>query len=162
MARDGNTTPAGPSAGIISAADRVSALIVTAAQLPFDVKTLCGWARATGVSLGALRGYCAAVELSPKRTLDFARLLRTFLRSAPGQWQPAASLTFSDPRHLQALLRRAALSRSTATTLTLKDFLSRQSLIPSSNHTLLLIIERLRPWLGLETRVATVGATPVA
>jgi hypothetical protein len=124
-----------------SAADRVALLIVPLLALPDDTKTVGCWAHAVFVSGGSLRGYCRAAQLSPKRALDFARLLRAILR-AEEKWEPWQWLNVSDPRHLKALFKRAGLSETRPCSLA--DFLRLQTLVCQGSAVLACIIDRLK------------------
>jgi hypothetical protein len=128
----------------VSCADRLAMLMLAVAPLTADVKTLGDWAHAAHVSVGSLRGYCGAVDIQPKRALDFARLLRVVLRSNRGDWEPTRWLAVSDLRHLRRLLARGGLLRLPGTgSPTIQTYLERQALIPFQSGTLRCVAARL-------------------
>ena len=127
-----------------SCADRLAGLILSAAALTVDVKTVQDWATATHVSVGSLRGYCHTLGIQPKHALDFTRLLRVVLASRDGSWEPGRWLAVSDPRHLQALLARGGLLQPEgAAPPTLETYLALQRLIPLQSGVLWHVAARL-------------------
>jgi ActR/RegA family two-component response regulator len=86
------------------AASRWANAVVSIIDAPKDPRTLAGWGRSVGVSVGALKNWCRTVGLSSKRSLDFARLLRAVVRHNTDGLRPADALDVVDKRTLSRLL----------------------------------------------------------
>jgi DNA-binding response OmpR family regulator len=93
-----------------------------------DPRTVGQWARAVGASSSTLRTWCLMAELSPKRSLTLARMLRAVHQSRDTTWQPAKRLDVTDPRTLRRMLDGAGLP-STLRTVSVKQLLATQSFI---------------------------------
>jgi hypothetical protein len=63
------------------AADRWAQAVTGILDCPFDPKTVAMWAKAIGVSEGALRDWCRVARCRPKSSLDQGRIIRTCTRS---------------------------------------------------------------------------------
>jgi hypothetical protein len=126
-----------------STADRWADVVVRAVVAPGDPKTLDVWGRAVALSRGTLRGYCYAAGVSPKRALDFTRLLRAVVTSEGAQWEPAALVDVADLRTMKRLFERGGLPwRVQPRAPLLEEFLTRQTLVDDS-AALVAVRERL-------------------
>jgi len=76
-----------------------------------DLKTLCLWAKAAGLSCSSLRELSYLVHGSPRDAKDLGRVLRAVIKS-PMKWQPELFLDISDRRTLDRLRRRAGLDNA--------------------------------------------------
>jgi hypothetical protein len=92
------------------AAERWSDLVSGAIQASEDPATLAKWASLVAVSIPTLRTRCYAAHVSPKRSLDLARLLRVCVQARRECCSPTDLLDTKDPRTVSALLVRAGLS----------------------------------------------------
>jgi hypothetical protein len=90
------------------AAERWADAIWAVACASGDPATLEKWARLIHVSVPTLRSRCYAAGISPKRSLDIARLLRICLHAAP-DCSPTDLLDAKDQRTIRALLSRAGV-----------------------------------------------------
>jgi hypothetical protein len=91
------------------AADRWAQAVTAILDCPFDPKTIAKWARAIGVSEGALRDWCRVARCSPKNSLDCARLLRAIIQAQKRGWDPFNLLDVANERTMKNLLRRGGL-----------------------------------------------------
>lgn len=95
-----------------------------------DPRTMEDWARHAGVSVGTLRGWCRIARVSPKQSLDFARLLRVVQR---GEGSPARAfevLNVVDNRTMMRLLRDGGLRIADDENWpSVAEFLERQQLV---------------------------------
>jgi hypothetical protein len=91
------------------AADRWAQAVTAILDCPFDPKTVAKWARAIGVSEGALRDWCRVARCRPKSSLDFGRLLRAIVQSREHGWDPFNLLDVANERTMRNLLRRGGL-----------------------------------------------------
>jgi hypothetical protein len=121
-------------------------LVLAAVGAPEDPATLERWARLRFLSVSTLRARCCAAGVSPKKSLDFARLLRAVSHARAERCTPMDLLDTKDVRTARSLLRRAGISRPgddggwpTATT-----FLDRQALV-TSPWALAVLRRRLEP-----------------
>jgi ActR/RegA family two-component response regulator len=112
-------------------AARWAAMVVRVIGCPRDPRTLDGWAQAVAMSRGTVRGWCHAAGLSPKRSLDFARMLRATVRHQDGRLRPDELLDVVDRRTLRALLAMGRKGACAAAELpsTIEDFLEQQAWI---------------------------------
>ena len=75
-----------------------------------DVTTLSQWARMAGVSASWLRTWCYAAGVTPKASLDFARMLRLIVyASQMGDWDLLNLLDVADRRTLHRLFMRGGV-----------------------------------------------------
>ena len=85
-------------------------IVEGAISLSHDPKTMDEWAHCVGVSRTKLKSLCAAVGLSGKLSLDFARLLRASIRAEYDGVENALDiLDIEDKRTLAKLCIRAGL-----------------------------------------------------
>jgi DNA-binding response OmpR family regulator len=110
------------------ALDRWARAIVCVVRSPKDPRTVRGWADACNVSAGALRNWCSTARLRPKRSLDFARLLRAVVRSAGSRQSAENLLDAVDRRTLSKLLCRGGIHQQVCDS-SLDKFLDGQTLI---------------------------------
>lgn len=109
--------------------DRWTKLVVDVIDAEADVATLAEWAQRVHMSVGTLREACRAAGIRPKRSLDFARVLRAVVQMRGHPWMPEAVLNCRDPRTLRALLFHTGC-RDGRDTLTLDEFLAHQTVVP--------------------------------
>jgi hypothetical protein len=74
-----------------------------------DPKTLAGWGRTIGASRSALRAWCRAAHIQPRRALDFARLLRAVVISQGKTFDLSNLLDVVDDRTTIRLLKRGGV-----------------------------------------------------
>ena len=86
------------------AASRWARAVRRIVDAPHDPKTIGGWSRVVGVSVGALKNWCRTAGLSPKQSLDLGRLLRAVVRFQTDGLRPEDSLDVVDRRTLKRLL----------------------------------------------------------
>ena len=102
---------------------------------PRDLRTIADWGREIGAGTSTLRVWCRAARVSPKASLDLARLLRAILKSQAesARCDPADFLDIVDQRTLRNLLRRAGVQDMSDrnTPLDCEEFLKRQRLVMS-------------------------------
>lgn len=110
--------------GLARWADAVSLVI----DAPHDPRTVSDWARLLGVASDTLRGWCRTIEVSPKRSLDLARLLRTVRHAARRRVPVVQFLRVAEQRTLRRLLRAGGLTEKGPVP-TLAELLSRQALV---------------------------------
>jgi hypothetical protein len=91
---------------------RVARYLVAPLTSSRDPRTIADFARISGISQSQLRGYCRLSGLSPKRCLDFARLLRVVVQRSEEARHLVDLLDIADARTLAGLLRRAGISVS--------------------------------------------------
>lgn len=98
-----------------------------------DPRTLDDWSRCAGVSQSALKTWCRMARVSPKRSLNLARLLRAILRSRSHGYPLEESLDIVDERTLAGLLRAAGVTSGNAVDFPtdIDTFLKTQSLVPN-------------------------------
>jgi hypothetical protein len=75
-----------------------------------DVRTLDAWAHEAAVSESVIRVWCKTAGLSPKLTLDFARLLRIVVRGEGSPAQPFEVLDVTDERTMRRLLATGGIT----------------------------------------------------
>src|SRR5262245_59500321 len=92
------------------AADRWAQSVIRVIDCPFDPRTVALWAQAIGVSEGTLRDRCRAARCSPKRSLDFARLLRAVVQSQQHGWDPFNLLDIVNERTMKNLMKRGGVA----------------------------------------------------
>jgi len=126
----------GPAAGmdVHHAAEHWADLVLAVIGAPEDPVTLDKWARLPCVSVSTLRARCYAAGVPPKKSLDFARLLRAFAHAPAERCAPLDLLDTKDLRTACSLLRRAGLSQPKGERewATAGGFLDRQVLVTSS------------------------------
>jgi hypothetical protein len=91
------------------AAERWARAVVRIIRSNSDPKTLAGWGRTIGVSRGALRAWCQAAHIQPRRALDFARVLRAVVISQGQAFDLTNLLDVVDDRTVVRLLKRGGV-----------------------------------------------------
>jgi len=116
------------------AADRWAQSVIRVIDCPFDPRTVALWAQAIGVSEGALRDRCRAARCPPKRSLDFARLLRAVVQSQQHGWDPFNLLDIVNERTMRNLMSRGGVADllSPNTLLTPRGFLLKQHFVTNA------------------------------
>jgi hypothetical protein len=94
---------------VAHAAHRWAHAVARVIDCPFDLRTVAMWGRAIGVSEGTIRDWCRAANCLPKRSLDFARLLRAIVQSQERDWDPFNLLDVVNERTMRNLLKRGGL-----------------------------------------------------
>jgi len=110
------------------AAARWADAVVALTESHTDVRTIGQWARAVGASASTVRAWCQRANVSPRRSLVLARLLRAVHHSEGRPWQPAQRLHVTDSRTLAGMLAAGGLSTS-ADRVTIAQLLDGQTLI---------------------------------
>lgn len=87
------------------AAKRWAMAVVHAVDSPFDPRTLRLWGRHIGSSSGTIRNWCRTANLSSKRSIDFARMLRAVVRARQRNASLENLLDVVDKRTIAKLLR---------------------------------------------------------
>jgi hypothetical protein len=117
------------SESVISrAAFRWTHLVLAVLRLEFDIPTIGEWGRHVGISRGTLKIRCAAVGVTAKNSLDFARVLRAVLRHDGSELDLFVSFDVLDPRTLSRLAERSGL-QAIDRKVDLNAFLSAQQMI---------------------------------
>jgi hypothetical protein len=116
------------------ASQRWARVVLFVVEADDDLRTMEDWARHAGVSLGTLRGWCRIARVSPKHSLDFARLLRVVQR---GEGSPARAfevLNVVDHRTMTRLLRDGGLGTPAGDDWpSVAEFLQRQNLVRNAH-----------------------------
>ena len=102
------------------------------AYLADDPKTILVWCRASAVAHSTLKKRCEAVDVTPKDSLDFTRLLRVVIRHACEPWDLLSWLDIVDGRTERSLRERAGFRLDCSNVPGLESFLSTQRLIVRS------------------------------
>lgn len=125
------TTGGLPSDHNPNPASRWASLIIRAIDCPDDPRSLMVWGRLAGASVATLRARCAAIDTSPKASLDFARLLRVIVMANGSPWDPSAQLDVLDLRTVRRLLVDGGLAElpEGVATPSIKQFFDRQRLV---------------------------------
>jgi hypothetical protein len=101
--------------------------VVTHAE---DTRTVEQWGRLVGASRGTLGTWCRVARVSPRRSLDLARLLRALTVTRGNLLEIHDVMDIVEPRTLQRLLGRAGLiDASHAQDRELREFLRQQPLV---------------------------------
>lgn len=112
------------------AAERWANAVYAVTRSAEDPKTFYQWGRLVGASRSTLATWCRASGVSPRQSLQLARLLRALVLT-DGQLNLLQQvLDIAEPRTLQRLLDRAGF-RPDETHAAVTDFLRRQRLV---NH----------------------------
>jgi CheY-like chemotaxis protein len=90
------------------AAARWAQAVIGVVDCPSDPRTLFDWGHHIGVSVGALRNWCRTAGLRPKRSLNFARVLRAVIRQPKEGKRAEDWLNVTDKRTLANLLTLGA------------------------------------------------------
>ena len=91
------------------AAERWARAVIRIIRSDSDPKTLAGWGRTLGASRGALRAWCRAAHVQPRRALDFTRVLRAVVISQGKTFDLTNLLDVVDDRTLIRLLKRGGV-----------------------------------------------------
>lgn len=131
------------------AADRWAQSVIPVIDCPFDPRTVALWAQAIGVSEGTLRDRCRAARCSPKRSLDFARLLRAVVQSQTHGWDPFNLLDIVNERTMKNLMRRGGVADLLSPTapLTPRSFLLKQHFVTNTTAiaAVAVFVQQLKP-----------------
>ncbi|CAN5877438.1 hypothetical protein BH18ACI5_BH18ACI5_03770 [soil metagenome] len=101
--------------------------VASVLDAPHDPTCLVDWSRIRGVAPATLRAWCRTSGMSPKRSLDLARILRAALQARSRGWPARRLLEVADHRTLDRLLAVGGLAGHESPTL--DQVLSRQSFI---------------------------------
>jgi MoxR-like ATPase len=112
------------------AAERWVNTVYAVTSSPEDPKTFYQWGRLVGASRSTLATWCRGAGVSPRRSLQLARLLRALVLTDGRLTLLQQVLDIAEPRTLQRLLERAGL-RPDENQVPAMDFLARQRLV---NH----------------------------
>lgn len=135
------------------AAARWARAVVAVIEAESDPRTLSGWASYVGMSVGALRNWCHTAKVPPKRSLDFARLLRAVIQHQRQGVRFQDALDVVDRRTLVGLLKLGGIGDAEADgSFDVADYIACQRLV--SDTTAILEIctalhlpaETLRRW----------------
>lgn len=130
-----------------SAADRWALSVLSVTTARSDPRTLAKWARLTNRGIGTIRMHCYAAGVSPRASLNFARLLRAVRLSERSRWEPERWLDVADLRTLRRLLRVGGLSVAVTVRPTVEEFMTRQRLVAQESA----------PFRALRRRLASAG-----
>jgi len=111
------------------AARRWADLIARGIQSPDDPRTVVTWCRAVGIARATLQNRCCAVDVTPKTSLDFLRLVRLSVRYAGEPWDLQYRLDIADLRTARALIQRAGFGADVKRIPELDLFLASQRLV---------------------------------
>jgi hypothetical protein len=92
------------------AAARWARAVLPIIDSPTDPRTIELWGKIIHASVGAIRNWCFAAGIGPRRSLVFGRLLRAVALSERGQHKPENLLDVVDRRTIASLLRFAGLT----------------------------------------------------
>jgi len=106
-------------------------VVVRGVRSPRDMPTLNEWGRAVAVSKGGIRNWCYTADLSPRRSLQFMRVLRAVVKQKGSSTTPEDLLDIVDRRTLAKLL---ALAGGTSKQLpkTVDQFLDCQQILSNA------------------------------
>jgi DNA-binding response OmpR family regulator len=116
---------------VLSGIQRWADLVVTIVTASNDPRTIHDWARIAGQSTATIESRCRAVHLSPKTSLDFARMLRA-ISLAHRLNLEIETVMDADPRTIRRLIRRGGLAsdaRHLTTVAALNAFLDHQQFV---------------------------------
>jgi len=82
-------------------------VIVRGVRSPKDMPTLNEWGKAVAVSKGGIRNWCYTANLSPRRSLQFMRVLRAVIKQQGSSSSAEDLLDIVDRRTLAKVLTRA-------------------------------------------------------
>jgi hypothetical protein len=134
------------------ALSRWADVVVRGIRSSKDTPTLDHWGRAVAVSRGGIRNWCYTARLSPRRSLQFMRVLRAVILQQRTAMEPEDLLDIVDRRTLTKLL---TISGGTPTTLprSVSEFLDGQRIIQNDRA-----IAAVRAALPAEYQAAADGA----
>jgi len=111
------------------ASTRLAPAIVRVSRLPHDPRTFLLWAEANHVTVWLLHSWCRSAGVSGREVLNFARLLRAVNLSAIHRCGCEELLDVADPKVMARLLRQAGVCGFQAGTVSVDQFLVRQSFV---------------------------------
>lgn len=120
----------GDTTFISHVSERWAYLVIRVIEAPGDPRTVCDWAEWSNVSTSTLRATCHLAGLSPKRSLNLARLLRAIIVARVARCLLQDLLDVRDPRTLKQLLNTCGVYDQAAEPPTPLVFLEKQKLIP--------------------------------
>jgi ActR/RegA family two-component response regulator len=146
--------PGQPTSTATHAAERWAAVVVPVIDSPRDPKTLRAWGRWVAASPGAIRNWCRTANISAKRSLNFARMLRAVERHRRDRTPLEELLDVVDRRTLVKLCRLGAPRSGPPAQLppTVEEYLRVQRWIDSETS-LAAIRRRLAPYLSRSQRL---------
>jgi len=112
------------------AAARWAEAVMRVVDAPSDPRTMELWGRHIGASAGTLRNWCRMAGLSPKRSLNVARMIRAINYSAALQ-RPEDAFNVTDRRTLRQLLTLGDPHGRPSIPETIEEFFARQRWISS-------------------------------
>jgi hypothetical protein len=124
------------------AATRWAHCVLSVLDASSDPRTLADWSRIAGVSSGTLRDRCRAAGLRPKKSLDFARLLRA-VASGSEDTEPWAALDVLHARTLRRLLDQGGVIGANGRQVSVESYVARQQFV-ADRHALAAILAGLR------------------
>lgn len=107
---------------------RWARVVLQVVHLESDPRTLAEWGRSVGVSAGTIRNWCRTARLSPRRSLQFSRVLRAVVRQHHLDAVPEDLLDITDLRTLTKVLALSGPDRMHLPR-TVTDFLREQQFI---------------------------------
>ena len=122
----------GDAEGVVSAESyalaRWADIVVRSIRAPRDIPTLDAWSREVAVSKGGIRNWCHTAKLSPRRSLQFARILRAVMMQKGSGGAAEDLLDIVDRR---TLVKLTQLAGGTSASLPgdVEQFLRRQNII---------------------------------
>jgi hypothetical protein len=111
------------------AAARWARCVARIITYPKDPRTLANWSRWLYASEGALRNWCWAAGISPRRSLVFGRLLRAVCRNDGGRVRLRNLLDVIDRRTVANLLHYAGFADEDSFPHDIATFLDRQQVV---------------------------------
>jgi DNA-binding response OmpR family regulator len=111
-----------------AAARWATRLIVPVLDSPTDLTTISAWARHIAMSPGALKNWCRTANVSPKRSLTLARLLRILAMTSRTNRRAEDLLNVVDRRTIAKILRLGGIDDGNVT-VSVDAFLDHQRLI---------------------------------
>lgn len=113
------------------AAERWAGAVAKVISGDGDPRTIGAWSRMVGVSSGSLVTWCRAARVSPRRSLELARLSRAVVITGGVFAELQEALDIVEPRTISRLLHRAGLPLhgKDGPRWSLGDFLNQQCLV---------------------------------
>jgi two-component system chemotaxis response regulator CheY len=106
-------------------------VVVRGVRSPKDMRTLNDWGRAVAVSKGGIRNWCYTACLSPRRSLQFMRVLRAVIKQYGSTSSAEDLLDIVDRRTLAKLLTLAGGTSKELPT-NVDHFLDRQQILQNT------------------------------
>ena len=120
--------------------ERLARVIITAIDAPSDPKTLRIWGRQVAAATGTLKNWCRTANVSARRVLIFARVLRAVVLYREKGYPLEESLDVVDRRSIIKLLQATGIPDRDRMPLSIDDFIANQTLI--SDPTMLRELKR--------------------